>query len=170
MKNLLHLEQSKRTMQQDKQLILEPLLQENGINRRSLLPFWMKVFIWLFMFAGVLSIICLVAGIAGASMEMSLYGLESNEPLTMTGMIILLLFILKGAVGFGLWFEKDWAVLLGITDAIMGIGICLYLTVSSTFLHNTSGSINNFRLELVALIPYLIRLWKIRSAWQRHEF
>jgi hypothetical protein len=154
-------------MEQQEQLLLEPLLNEINITRRSLLPIWIKVFIWIFMIIGALAPLGFVAGLFGANMEESLYGLESHEPLSGVGILIILLIIIKGIVAYSLWTEKDWAINLGIADAIIGIGICTYLMVIAPFVNNQSGFVMNFRLELVALIPYLIKLQKIKTQWLR---
>lgn len=154
-------------MEQQEQLLLESLLEENQVKRRSLLPMWMKVFIWIFIITGAIAPICLLAGLFGARAQLALYGLETTDLLSTTGLVISLLFLYKGIVAYGLWTEKDWAINLGIADAVMGIAICVYVTAIAPFVNNQAGLVFNFRLELVALIPYLIKLQKIKSQWLR---
>lgn len=152
-------------MEQQEQLLLETLLNVNKRKRRDLLPVWMKVFIWIFMIIGVIAPVCLLAGLSGTKLQLALYGLESNDSLSLPGMVILLLFILKGIVAFGLWTEKDWAITLGMADAMVGIAICVYVTAIAPFVNNHSAFVLNLRLELAVLIPYLIKLRKIKSQW-----
>ena len=38
--------------------------------------------------------------------DLSLYGLTTNNPKSLIGIVVILLFILKGTVSYGLWFEK----------------------------------------------------------------
>jgi hypothetical protein len=68
-------------------------------------------------------------------------------------------------VAYSLWTEKNRAISLGIVDALVGIVICLYSMAIAPFVNNQPNFIFNFRLELVALIPYLIKLRKIRPHW-----
>jgi len=154
-------------MEQQEQLLLEPVLNENKVKRRSLLPLWIKIFIWIFMITGAIAPLCLLAGLSGASVQLALYGLESSEPLSTAGLIISVLFLFKGIVAYGLWAEKDWAVSLGIIDAIVGIIICTYVMGAPAFENNSPSTTFSFRLELAFLIPYLIKLLKIKPRWQR---
>ena len=140
-------------MEQQEQLLLETVLNENSVRRRDLLPLWIKVFVWIFMIVGVIAPLSLLAGLSGASVQLALYGLETNEPLSTAGLIISLLFLFKGIISYGLWTEKDWAVNLGIIDAIVGIVICFYVMVAPAFGDSPSDSSFSFRLELVMLIP-----------------
>jgi len=65
-------------MEQQEQLLLEPLLNENKVRRRNLLPLWMKVFVWIFMVMGAIAPICLLASLSGGSVQLALYGLETT--------------------------------------------------------------------------------------------
>jgi hypothetical protein len=155
-------------MEQQEQLLLEPLLDEKKVSRSSLLPVWMKVFIWIFMITGAIAPICLLAGLSDARVQLALYGLETTDPLSTAGLVISLLFLYKGIVAYSLWTEKDWAINFGIVDALVGIAICVYVMAVAPLVNNQSGFDFNFRLELVALIPYLIKLQKMKLQWQRH--
>lgn len=151
-------------MEQQEQLLLEPLLDKSKTTRRSLLPMWMKIFIWIFMITGVMAPFCFFAAMAGSNLQVAMYGLESHDPLSFAGMLILLLFLFKGIVAYGLWTGKDWAIYLGIADAIIGISICSYIMIAP-YINSQAGFAINVRLELLALIPYLIKLRKIKAQW-----
>jgi len=71
--------------------------------------------------------------------------------------------LFKAITAFSLWFEKEYAIILGKIDAILGIGLCI---ISMAILPFFSDVHITLRLELVLLIPYLIKLNKIQSDWQ----
>jgi hypothetical protein len=148
----------------EEQLILEPLVQENLVKRRKLLPLWIKIFTWIFIAFGALGVLGLIAGLFSAKFEASLYGMETNEPLSAIGLFICSLFIFKGIVAIGLWTEQEWAVDLGIADAVIGIGVCLMMMILPLVNPDFHFA---FRLELVLLIPFLIKLLNIRGGWKQ---
>ena len=135
------------------------------VSRRKLLPWWMKFFCWFFMIFGVAAIGCLLLGLFGIPENLSLYGFQSNQQFSLTGIIILFVAIFKGITAFFLWFEKDYAITLGVVDAIIGMVMCLiFMTVLPFAIENFHATL---RLEFVLLIPYLIKLKKIQPEWQR---
>jgi hypothetical protein len=77
-----------------------------------------------------------------------------------------MLALVKGYTAFALWFEKDYAILLGKIDAITGIVICLIVMV--VFPLSIPGTSVTIRFELILLIPYLIRLFKMQKFWDRN--
>lgn len=151
-------------MEQPNELLLETLVLENK-RRRALLPTWIKVFTWIFMIIGAFVPIVFLIGLFGSNAQLSLYGLETNNLLSPLGLFLTFLFILKGFTALSLWTEKDWAVNLAILDAIMGIAVCFAVMFIIPMLMQGSGFRVNFRLELVLLIPYLLKLQKIKFAW-----
>ena len=78
------------------------------------------------MLMGVVSIGCLIFGALGNKADLSFYGFETNEPLTLIGILIISIMTLKVFSAYTLWFEKDYAIKLGKIDAIFGIVICLF--------------------------------------------
>ena len=149
-------------MEQEEQLLLEPLLNELPSRRRFLLPTWIKVFVWIFMIMGSIVPFGILAGIFGGNFQIALYGLTSYSPLSPLGLFLSFLFLLKGITAFSLWTEQNWAIDLAIVDAIIGIVVCVIVMVVLPFQNIRSGFSFNFRLELVLLIPYLIKLQRIR--------
>lgn len=132
-------------------------------RRRDLLPWWIKFFCWLFMFFGFLAVICLLAGFTNFKPALSFYGLETNEPFSVIGLSVIFIGMLKGFAAFALWFEKDYAIKLAKADAILGTIICIVITFASGSLLNQPGF--NFRLEILFLIPYLIKINNIEDEW-----
>lgn len=140
------------------------LASEKVTTRRQLLPWWIKVFVWIFMIFGVLVPLGLISGILGFPLQLALYGLETTEPLSMTGLVVTGLFLFKGIVAFALWMEKEWAVTAGQADAIIGIAVCIFVMLFYPFINGHVFKLN-IRLELILLIPYLIKLNRIKSVW-----
>jgi hypothetical protein len=154
-------------MEQEEQLVLEPLLEQSLVNRRKLLPVWIKVFVWIFMIMGAIVPLAFAFSLFGGTFQISLYGLESNTALNTVGAIALALFLFKGIAAFGLWTEKDWAVDIAIVDAVVGIIVCLFVMMVYPFIDDIEGSTINVRLELLLLVPYLVKLQKIKPLWRR---
>ncbi len=149
--------------------ILDSELSLAPERRRKLLPTWIKIFLWIFMVFGIMAPIGLILGVLGIDFSLALYGLETTKALSLTGLSIILLFAIKGAVSFGLWTEKDWAIKWAIIDAIIGIIVCSIVMVVLPFLPESLGFGFDLRLELIALIPYLIIMKKIKSDWENRK-
>lgn len=143
-------------------ILTDSFINEGIIPRKKLLPVWIKIFAWLFLIVGLLMPIILVLGIIMHSFTAALYGIESNTIYSSAGVFVVALFIFKAITAFGLLKQKDWAIKLGITDAIMGIIICCGVMIYEITQQNQFS----FRLELIALIPYLIKLKNIKYSWE----
>ncbi|MFV8345552.1 hypothetical protein [Flavobacterium sp. ZB4P13] len=138
-------------------------------RRRELIPKWIKFFIFLFLFLGFAGICMLVAkNIMGSDIGNStIYGLETNLFFSPLGVFINTIMIFKIVVSYGLWMEKDWAVNYGIIDAVFGIIVCFAVMVVLPFVEFKDGLNNlNIRFEIFLLVPYLIKLLKIRKEWE----
>ncbi len=145
--------------------ILDETLAPLKGRRRDLLPVWIKIFLWIFMITGIIAPVGIVFGLLGMEMNLSLYGMDTVAPISITGMFIIVLFAIKGMVSFGLWTGKGWAVNLAILDAVLGIGICVAVMFILPFSAENSGFKFSFRLELAALIPYLVKMHKLKPEW-----
>lgn len=136
------------------------------VRRRSLLSGWIKFFTWIFLFFGVMAPIGLILGIF-MDFPLSLYGLDTSQVYSLTGLGVVALFLIKGLTAYGLWWEKDWAVTLAIGDAVIGIVICVLMMLNNPIVEVEDGFFNftGLRLELLFLIPYLIKMLRIRKVW-----
>ena len=94
-------------------------------RRRKMLPWWIKIFCWIFMLFGLLSFVCLILGFTNIKPALAFYGFETNEPFSLNGLIVISVGILKGITAFALWFEKGFAIKIGKIDAIIGIILCV---------------------------------------------
>ncbi|MBP6557524.1 MAG: hypothetical protein KA213_04105 [Flavobacterium sp.] len=103
--------------------------------------------------------------------ERSIYGMETFESYTLLSLFISSLIIFKGITGFGMWTEKDWAIKFGIIDASIGILICVIMTITEPVFQNIDGKSNiNLRFELLFLVPYLIKCFKLREDWEQFDY
>ena len=144
-------------------LLTDELLQHNSISRKKLLPLWIKIFAWIFLLLSAFVPTVLVLGLMGYDAQLSVYGLDANEPFSSVGIIIAIILIIKGVTAFGLLKEKGWAIKLALVDAVIGIAVCTLVMLYPIIDSNTKLSL---RLELVALIPYLSKLLKIKKQWE----
>jgi len=140
-------------------------------RRRALLPWWVKLFIWIFMVAGLLAvpIFILIVTKKNSNYLISLYGLTSKSPFSFLGILLTMVLVFKGIVSFSLWTERNWAVSLAIFDAIMGIIICLFAMLKFQFLGSLPEDSFNFRPEILILILFLLKLINIRSEWHKRK-
>lgn len=143
-------------------VLSDSFLNEGNISRKLLIPLWIKIFAWIFIVFGLITPIALIGGIIMHNFALSLYGLEANTPYSLIGAFVTALFIFKGIVAFGILKREDWAINFGIIDAVLGITICIVVMIYPANAKNPFL----FRLELIALIPYLMVLLKIKNKWR----
>ncbi|WP_228414054.1 hypothetical protein [Chryseobacterium sp. CH21] len=106
----------------------------------------------------------MMAGSLMTHVSLSLYGMDANHPYSITGLLICALFLCKGIVAYGLWFEQDWAPQAAIIDAIIGIAICLVMMAIIPFINPTISF--TLRLELIPLYFYLKKMQSIKKTWE----
>jgi hypothetical protein len=150
---------------EEKDSIFGPEFDQMALpGRRSLLPWWVKIFSWIFLIMGFGVLVSLLTSLGGMSVDLSLYGLQAGtRPVTSITLILLALYSLKGATAICLLTEQSWAIKLGIADALAGIVCCTFVMVYPLISH--SGF--SFRGELIVLIPYLRWLIKVKPLWER---
>jgi len=120
-------------------------------RRRALLPLWIKIFIWIFMISSLVE-----------TMDISIYGFETNDPFSSLGIFLLGLFLFKGIVSYMMYTEKEQAINLAFVDALLGVSLCTYHMINN---YLTIGGVS-IRLEIVVFIPYIIKLLRIREPWR----
>jgi hypothetical protein len=128
--------------------------------RRSLLPLWIKVFIWFFMVIGALGPVGFVAGIMLGNFRVAIFGFDTTEPLSFEALLILGIFIYNGIIAYRLWAEKRDAVDLALYSAYLSVALCIASMVIAV-LHGGLSA----RLELVLLFLYITKLKKIKELW-----
>jgi hypothetical protein len=134
-------------------------------RKRKLLPWWITAFIWIFLVFFAIMPVAVIMGLLRYNFEISLLGLTTHQPISLTGLFLILLFSFKGVTAFALWTERAWAVGLAKIDAIIGIAICsLVMGYSLFFLHAFS-----FRLELIVSILYFYKMNQLQYDWENFE-
>jgi hypothetical protein len=147
-------------MSEDKEVpeIQRGIQQETPAKRRrQLLPLWIKIFLWFFIVMGCMVPLGFILACFNIPFQVSLYGLTSNDPTSVFGILLSAVLAYKAYTAFALWTGKTYAVSLAQIDAIFGIISCAVVMIVGP------GSI--LRLELIALIPYLIKMNKIKAEW-----
>lgn len=135
--------------------------------RKKLVPMWIKVFGWLFILFGVVIPFTVVySAINGAPVNFAMFGLSAHGSITSPmSVFLILLFIALAVSAYGLLFGRAWGLMLCLVLGYVSLAICVTTTVVTLV---TSAGIN-IRLEIIVLIPYLIRLHKMKSEWRVGE-
>jgi hypothetical protein len=131
-------------------------------RRRKLLPWWVLAFMWIFMVFAAIVPVGFILGLLGYDFNVSLLGLSTNNPLSLIGAVVMLLFLFKGITGLALWTERVWAVRVAKIDAIISTVICVGVMVYALLGHSSFS----IRLELVAIIPYYFKMTRIQYDWE----
>lgn len=134
-------------------------------RRRDLLPWWIKMFTWIFLIISVFIPFALISGMLGYNFQLSLYGIETDEPVSIIGLSLTALMLLKGITAYGLWTEKDWAIEVGMIDATIGIIVSVFVMFGMHYIDERYGFMSPLRVELVLLIPFYIKLKRIKEKW-----
>lgn len=137
------------------------------VIRRKLLPWWIKIFCWIFMLMGACSVGGLIFNLFTPSIRLSIYGFTSYNAFSGIGIFIIAIITFKGYAAYTLWFEKQNAILIGKLDAIAGISICLISMFILPFFFRSLRF--EFRFEIILLIIYYIKLNKIEYEWDNLE-
>jgi uncharacterized membrane protein YagU involved in acid resistance len=130
------------------------------------IPKWLKYFAVLFTITGVGVPIVILLNIIGFETVISIYGLNSNSIFHWSGILIVLVFSIKFLVSYGVLKRRKWSFRLAITDAFIGILICIFNFGIFDILTNKSNVNFELRLEIFLLVPYLIYLLKTKSKWE----
>jgi hypothetical protein len=137
------------------------------VIRRKLLPWWIKTFCWIFMILSACAASSLIVNLFVPNVNLSFYGFSSDTAYSGTGLFIIAIMLLKGFAAYSLWFEKPNAIMIAKIDAVCGIAIC----IASLFILPFSAGKDHFsfRLEILLLIPYYMRVNKIEYEWDNLE-
>lgn len=139
--------------------------EKSPVIRRKLLPWWIKTFCWIFMILGACGLASLIGNAFTDNVSLSLYGFSSNTAYSGIGIFIIAIMALKGFAAYSLWFEKPNAIIIAKIDAIVGIVIC----IASMFINPSDNGFISFRLEILLLIPYYLKINKIEYEWDNLE-
>ena len=130
------------------------------VKRREMLPWWIKFFSWVFMVLAVIACLTPIQLLFGQVPNLSFYGFDSAKFFPYSLLVIYLIFILNGLIGYMLWFEKDKAIEWGKICAIFGIVVCVI-----SFLLTLLDGQFTFRLEIIALVIFYRKLSNLEYNW-----
>ncbi len=141
--------------------------------RKKMLPWWIKFFAWVFLVFGLIIPIILIIGLAGGQANIGLFGIGTRVPLSLAGIGLMLVYLLKAVTAYGLITQKDWAVKLALIDGIISLLLYLVKMFSGLLLTTyTSGAstFHSLSLEIVIVIPYIYKMWKIKDEWEANTY
>ncbi|UTW44659.1 hypothetical protein KFE80_09660 [bacterium SCSIO 12696] len=143
----------------DSELVSTSSAEDIATYRKKLIPKWIKVFGWIFIVIGSLApMIAIFSAMTGVNGEFALYGLETTGSiLSPVAMLIVGLFLAHGICAFGLLFTRSWGVSSCMVLGYISAGICVYTMFIGDGLF--------IRLELAVLIPYIVKLHKLKPIW-----
>ncbi|MRG44639.1 hypothetical protein GFS24_05915 [Chitinophaga sp. SYP-B3965] len=138
---------------------------ENFIKprRKELLPWWIKVCSWFFLFMGGIGILLLLALLFG-TFTMEGFETTASDAKTIMGTILFIWIALKAVTSYGLLSGKSWAINVAIADAVINLLISIFSAVYPFFDDQPGGTIQP-RIEIFLLVLYLWTLHKISPQW-----
>ena len=128
--------------------------------RWELLPWWVKLFSWMFLAFGGLALVVLAFGWAvDREMEFAVFGLEaSGLPYDAVPLLVAVLLIAHGVAAYGLLWARSWGVIGGLMCASAAVSVCLVTMAQQAGL--------SFRGELILEVPFVWKLLRIRREWE----
>lgn len=128
-------------------------------KRLKLIPIWIKIFCWIFFVTALASpFVLLIPIIYDGPISLAFLGFSSTNPYDLQGILIISIFMLFGIGSYGILYRKDWGVNLSLAFGILGLLLVIINAIINLF--------NPIPLELIAQIPFIIKLYKIRKLWK----
>ncbi|WPV67754.1 hypothetical protein [Chitinophaga sp. LS1] len=132
---------------------------EFRIRRRSLLPVFLKVYIWIGFVVAMISFVAILFALGFSQLILGAFGQNYLAMVGLVGMAALFSAIIFSMTA-SLWFEVKWAIRY---NWIMG-AIWLVMLGVGFFTGDTKNSQIN---GLVLTIPYWIMIYKIQYRWEQ---
>ncbi len=135
--------------------------------RKKLIPIWIKVFGWIFIIMGIaVPVLPIVAPLLGQPATYEIFGLRHvGSPFDPMALLISAIILALSVSAYGLLFGKPWGLKACLATGYGGLVVCLGTMVYSL----VALSVLTLRLELIAQIPYLIKLHRVRPLWRGDE-
>jgi len=152
---------------ENKDLLNEADFKNEYPRRRKLIPLWIKIFTWFFMIFGISVPFAIGFGAFGESFDLSLYGLDTNKPLSLLGIFVLCLISFKAITALSLWLEKDYATDLAKIDSYIGFVICLLLMFIYPFFDEHEGFSLHLRIEIFFIYFFYKKINQIEYNWAK---
>lgn len=136
-------------------------------NRKKLVPLWIKVIGWFFIVMSIaVPVLPIVAPLLHQPAKYEIFGLSyQGSPFAPMALLIFAIILTLGISAYGLLFGKHWGLNACIITGYGGVVICVGTMLYSLL---SVGTLE-IRLELLAQVPYLIKLNKIRHEWLNNE-
>ena len=134
----------------------------SALTRRQLVPLWIKIFGWIFMVMGaVIPLLGIFAVASGQPASYEIFGLRyRGSPFHPMALIICAIILSLAVSAYGLLFGRSWGLNACLATGYGGVVVCV-----GTMAYAISQGSFTLRLELLAQVPYLIRLHKIKPLW-----
>jgi len=134
----------------------------------------MILFIWIYFLPAIYSVGVLFWEAIRYSLnfgflfDVSIYGMSTDDSFSLMGLLIHSIIFYKAFTAYTMWTEKNIAMTLGIIDAIIGLIICVMMTIFYPIFELVGDGTYeiNLRIEILFLIPYLIKCWKLQKPWK----
>jgi hypothetical protein len=142
----------------------EHFLSEVLIQRRRLMPFALKMYIWLFM---IFSGIGMLLPFSGRLMSFSVWRMIADiiSPVFMSFAGI----VLSGSIfllNLFIWLEKKWSILSVLV--VKGFVTLILFITGFPFTDGVHPFYRRFDVwEFAIVIPYLVMLWQIKDKWEK---
>ena len=136
-----------------------------------MIPKWIRFFCWLFAVACPLGLIAsFIMYMIQGTYNFSIYGIQSDGLFSLLGLLSTISFIIKGIAAIGLLTEKNWAVRMAIIDGFLSTCLAAYSLIFHIWIWDGNFSGFNLRLELLLIVPYLIKMIRIRKDWEVNRY
>jgi hypothetical protein len=164
-------------MEQEPEIsIFDNLHDPFAVRRKNMLPGWIRFFCWIFaVLCSITVLIEVMALLTNLPNSFSVYGLDATSLMSLSGIISILITVLKGTTAISLLAEKDWAVKLGIAEGIVGIIFLIYTMATNNWVDKSFGGLYvsyNFGnvIQLFFIIAFLVKMIRIRPSWEENRY
>ena len=147
-------------IQKESEKPAEKSVEDLKAFRGRLLPIWIKIFCWFFLFMSAgLNLMWMVGSIGNGQLTFQFFGVtvtgEASDPYLLAALGV---FMYAGALAWGLLWKKKWAPLAGIIWGFLIGALCVLTTVLTEF--------RSIRLELIPLIFFTAKMVSIKYDWE----
>jgi hypothetical protein len=136
-------------------------------NRKKLIPLWIKIFGWIFIVMGIaVPFLFMVAPFVSQPATYEIFGLShQGSPFDPMALLIAAIIFSLAISAYGLLFGKPWGLNACLITGYGGVLICLGTMAYSLIAIGTL----TIRLELIAQIPYLLKLHTVKPLWLSNQ-
>ncbi len=164
-------------MNQDNQpSIFEDIYDPLAVPRKYMIPKWIRFFCWVFaIFCSVDVLGWLVTLLFGLNPSFGSYSIQTSNLLSLLWVFSFLMICVKGATAIAILSEQDWAIKLAIAFGFVEIAMSVYQMITGPWVTKTSfngstSTVVNLGGELIFLIPFLIKMIRIRQQWEENRY